>query len=367
MKCNVSKYTIITMILLLCLNNTLLAQKNSKLITGKIINKHTKQPIQNVEIFISGTTIGTTTGKDGTFSIKSPYIPCHLGVTHVSYQSRVFTITSASHLNIELILNSRNINEVKVKGKNLRRKNLRLFYKYFMLNADREQIKILNDSVLKFKRSEYNFHAYCKSPLLIENRYLGYRIKVLIQDFSICKKQQPGGKNVKLKSISGEDSYKLSAFYFYENLPTKNALHIQNIALNRRGHYYGSLRHFLTSLYFKKLNSNGYLIKHHSDSTVAAFTLTYEERNLKRYKFNKDLLNVTYYYDNEQRPKQLPLTMGEYFYSNTTFMSLGKEFDVRPNGTSSNLSFEIRGDMGQRSLVNTLPNDYEPSFLISPR
>ncbi|MGZ2371656.1 carboxypeptidase-like regulatory domain-containing protein [Ancylomarina sp. YFZ004] len=354
------KTLFVFLFLLFGTHNLMFAESIKHTITGKVIDSISKQPIINAAIFISGTTIGTTTNKNGEFKLESPYVPFQLVIMHLSYKLVVLDIKSAGNFHVELINRPLNLSELSVCAKNMRRRNLRLFYKYFMWNSNKQQVKVLNDSVLSFRRDGHDFHAYCKTPLLLENKYLGYNIKLIIQDFHVCKKQMSSGKKLKLKSGSGIGVFKLKGFYYYKPADIENPQKKLVIKRNRRKHYFGSLRHFLTSMYQNKFKENGYDIKAKLDSTKRHFVLTSEEKNLKHYKFGTDTLRVTYFENQDEEPINLNELDGVYYIYTSTLLSLGKEFEVRANGTSRELSFELKGPMGQRSPANSLPDDYTP-------
>lgn len=377
------KTTFLFLFLFLGTLNQIIAQKSNNLITGKVIDSKTKQPIENAELFISGTTIGTTTNQEGEFSLKAVITPCHLVVMHVSYESVVLATKPVKQITIELPHLSHKINEISIKGKNMRRRNLRLFYKYFMWNTTNQQVKVLNDSVLKFKRDKNDFHAYCTTPLLVENKYLAYDIKILIQDFHVCNKLLSTGKKVKLNAASSTGVFKLIGYHYYREAKIKNQQKRKLILSNRRSHYYGSLRHFLTSLYHNSITQNGYSITS-KGKVKYPFILTRNSANMKQFKFGCDMVQVKYYSNSNNEPinlqskftastsksdttnflqidnSQVDLKFSQYSYQNTTFLSLGKEFEVRPNGTSPNLIFEMKGVMSQSSPANTLPDNYSP-------
>ena len=354
-----SKITLLSLVFLLFSQQSLFAETSEHILTGRVIDIESNEPIKNVELFISGATVGTTTNENGEFTLKTPFLPCHLIVMHVSYQSVVLPITKSDDFSIKLSKINYGINEVRVKGKNMRKRNLRLFYKYFLLNTDKYQIQVLNDSILKFKRDEHDFHAYSNTPLLVRNKQLGYNIKILIQDFHVCKKHEKTGRKLKLKS-DGIGVFQLKAYHYYLETGQFNAESRTKIENNRRKHYHGSLRHFLTSLYHDNLRENGFSIKTKRDSIRAPFVLTLTQKDKKCYKFNADVVSVIYYHDYDDKPINVNYEFEGYPYHQSTFISLGKEFEVRPNGTSPELQFEVRGAMGSSSPANTLPDDYKP-------
>lgn len=350
------------LLLLIMTPYQLSAQSLQKQIIGQVLDQKSHQPIANVEVFISGTTIGTITDRNGEFLLTTPHLPCHLVVMHVSYQLMVSNITSPGRFDIKLTKVVHHIDAVSVSAKDKRRKNLRLFYKYFLMYANTNQIKVLNDSVLQFERTETDFHARCESPLLVQNNYLGYQIKILIQDFHVCKKQPSTSKKVKLNAASGTGVFKLLGYHYYTETEAKSDQKQKAIQHHRRSHYHGSLRHFLTSLYQKKLDTNGYALRAMADTLVLEqpFVMTAQEAASKHYQFAADKVYVSYSHNPYNEPVDLNDKMNLYRTVTSTLISLGHGFEVRPNGTSPNLLFEIIGPMGQRSPANSLPNDYLP-------
>ena len=69
-------------------------------ITGIVIDAQTQKPIVHAEVFISGTTTGCITNKDGSFSLESPFFPCVVVVDHVSYDSYIKTLKFQENLRV---------------------------------------------------------------------------------------------------------------------------------------------------------------------------------------------------------------------------------------------------------------------------
>ncbi|MDE5420008.1 carboxypeptidase-like regulatory domain-containing protein [Labilibaculum sp. DW002] len=354
-----NKIKLLSLIILYASLQSVFANNDKQLLTGRVVDIENNEPIKNVELFISGATVGTTTNENGEFSLKTPFLPCHLVVMHVSYKSVVIPVTKSCTFPIKLSKVNHGIDEVRVKGKDMRKRNLRMFNEYFLWNTTKRQIQILNDSVLKFKRDEHDFHAYCNSPLIVRNNQLGYNVKILIQDFHVCKKEFRSGKKLELNS-NGHGVFKLKAYHYYTKTGQFNSETLTKIEDNRREHYHGSLRHFLTSLYNGKLKENGFSIKVKEDSIRYPFVLTLAQKDSKKFKFNADKISVVYYEDFDDMPINLNYEFNGYRYHTSQFISLGQEFEVRSNGTSPHLVFEVKGAMGNNSPANTLPDDYCP-------
>lgn len=354
------KRTISFFVLVLSLLCQSLATENKNIITGKIIDTETKQVISNAEIFISGSSIGTISGLDGRFTLDAPYIPCEIIVMHLSYQLKVVHINTRDNIVIELNLHQHKVNEVSISAKNKRKRNLRLFYKYFLWNIDANQIEILNDSVLHFTRTDKDLHCSCDIPLIVRNNHLGYEIAMKIDDFHIYKKDKSKDKKVKLNSAVGMNIVKLKCNNYYREIVINNEKEKNRIINNRRKHYLGSIRHFLASLYTQQLKANGFILDNVSDSTTQALELVCEKDSLKRYRFLSNEIQVTYFTNENNEPINLENKFVHYRYAKSRLISQKFDFYIWPNGTSPDLPFELYGDMAKKSPVNSLPDNYKP-------
>lgn len=358
-----------TVIVLYCSCSQLLAQNTTKdiVLKGTVISAETQKPIPHAEIFISGTTVGCISNTDGEFSLKVPFIPCTLVADHVSYESFVLPFTGKQkELNIELQTKLVSIEQVKVTGKNNRKKNLRYFYSHF-IRKNRNRFKVLNDSVLYFKSDKEEFVAYSTEPLIILNKILGYKTKMTIERFRITRNETPFGPPLNLNSNYGTFNLELLAYYFYEDLKPGSLKEKLTYTQNRRLRYFGSERHFLKSVY-------------HGTTFAQSFTLEVfpNNRNLKGFKkvenfetgqmgknyiIDCDSICVTYKYGQNRYPYNYSLVDKSKMplYETSTIYRSNKIFTLRENGTSSNISFTIRGPMTSTdNVVNILPMDYDP-------
>jgi len=213
---------------------------STNLISGIVYDEITNKPIPLVEVFISGTTIGTVANSEGQFELDAPYLPCQLVFNHISYTPVVFTAIKGESINIKLSSVNLKIREVIIVEKDSRRRNLRLFYEYFIGLESADQYDVLNDSVIEFSRNDTSFHAFSYSPLIVKNNYLGYEIKIWISDFYLCKKESSFGRHQKLNSAKGIMVSKLTGYYFYKPINYKTEEKKLQIQHNRLDHYFGS-------------------------------------------------------------------------------------------------------------------------------
>lgn len=357
------------LVLVLLFQNNSIAQNNKifkeHILTGSIIDASTKKPISYSEVFISGTTKGCISDSLGKFRLTVPFFPCVLVADHVAYDSYIKILQEpANSINIQLNPSNYSIQEISVSAKNKRKKNLRYFYSRF-IKEDRNKIKILNDSVLNFQRTEMDFVAKSKEPLIIVNYLLGYKIRVILEDFSVYSLDKPNGKRIPLNSLNGGDVLQLTGYYYYEPLVANSLKKQEYYERNRREAYYGSYRHFLKSIYDKDHEEQGFIIDHFQNNSFAIFVEINEEqtgRHLKKYRILADSLKVTYHFDEKKYPISIEHLEGRYYMymRESMIYPTSESFYVRANGTSPKLTFVINGLMVLKSFTNSLPDDYEP-------
>jgi TonB-dependent starch-binding outer membrane protein SusC len=104
----------------LLLGCTALAQKT---VTGKVINKTSRQAVSGATIFVRGTQIATETDSAGSFSIRVPKNSSILEISSVGYENLQTPVGGKSDIGeIELTLTNSTLNEVVVTGYTSQRK-----------------------------------------------------------------------------------------------------------------------------------------------------------------------------------------------------------------------------------------------------
>src|SRR5205809_280605 len=68
----------------------------SQVLRGKVIDKTTEKPLENASIFISNSSIGTTTSSTGEFTIsKFPSDQFDLVISYVGFETKVIRIDTS--------------------------------------------------------------------------------------------------------------------------------------------------------------------------------------------------------------------------------------------------------------------------------
>lgn len=222
-------------------------------VTGKITSADTKAPVAGASVFLSNSSFGTSTGKDGTFILNGLKAgQYNLVVSSVGYENELKTISIGDAplaLNIELKPKITEIKEVTIAplSKSDKRRALDQFKQDFIgTDENAGNCKIVNPDVLNFSyhQNKTVLEAYTNEFLVVENKALGYRIKFLL-------------KNFKSDLQTGNVSY--SGSQVFEELKGGKAKQ-ERWHQRRDEAYYGSAMHFFRALYRDSLDDAGYRI-----------------------------------------------------------------------------------------------------------
>lgn len=103
------------------------AMAQVRAITGKVTDAATSQPLPGVTVLVKGTTVGTATSADGTYSISVPEGQNTLVFSFIGYQTTERAI-SGNTVNVALPINSQQLNEVVVTALGIQREEKSIGY-----------------------------------------------------------------------------------------------------------------------------------------------------------------------------------------------------------------------------------------------
>jgi TonB-linked SusC/RagA family outer membrane protein len=89
--------------------------QNSRTITGKVTDDK-GAPIPNASVLVKGSTIGTTTANDGTFSLKVPETAKTFVISSVNFASKEVSISKSGSVSVSLESSTSSLEEVVVVG-----------------------------------------------------------------------------------------------------------------------------------------------------------------------------------------------------------------------------------------------------------
>lgn len=231
---------------------TLTSAQSKKGVYGYLTNKATGKPIASVNVFISNTTIGTSTNAEGFYRMStSESGPQELIFSHINYFPVIESIQLDSQDDVEISLTMtekvKKLKEVVIKGsKEEWEKRLKIFEKEFLGSTPNASVnKILNPWVLDF---EYDvktgkLEATAQDLLVIENKALGYKVSHLLKFF-----EYKNGITRYLTKVK------------FEEITPRNESKRKNLDRKRREAYEGSFRHFLSALVNEDLKRQGFKI-----------------------------------------------------------------------------------------------------------
>lgn len=251
-------------ILFFCVVSAIAQTEPRIIITGRVLDDSTSTVLQNVNVFISQTTLGCSTDQYGQFEIKNvPPGSFEIVASRVGYAVKSFRATLSSgkyEFDIRLRPSAVRFKEVVVSAVEPAdwKKQLDKFKRMFFGNTrSADHCRILNPEVLDFFETDHTFSATARAALEIENRALGYHLQFLLVLFTTSG----AGTGAALAGLpTGGEILK------YEGLPKMTPLEASTAEEaaqwkeNRLRAYRGSMRHFLSSLVKMEVEKEGFVI-----------------------------------------------------------------------------------------------------------
>jgi hypothetical protein len=232
----------ITLLVLLLLPTFLCAQ----VIRGTVTDAVTGKPLPNVNVYLAGTIMGTTTDSQGNFTLNNvSKTSAPLMVSSVGYQSKKIN-DYADNKNINVALQRKVIalKEVTVSTDKISRaRAMRIFLREF-IGRNNSECDIANpeDIYFSYNKQEDLLTAGADKPLIILNKKLGYKVTYFLADFS-CKPY--------LTSYKGN-------YFFAEDTAGLKPEKTKRVFKARNEAYKGSRMHFIRALWANELDKNGF-------------------------------------------------------------------------------------------------------------
>lgn len=240
--------------IILLLSCAMVRAQNSVL-SGIIKDSANGKPLAGISVFLNGTSKGTVTRIDGSFSLAVPPGRYQLIASAIGYSTYLTEIGSRNLppiLKITLHTAAEELASVTVEPyvKDGWKKYGKTFWQYFIgTTPNASECTIRNKEALRF-------HFYLKSnqlavtavdPLLIENKALGYELEYRLERF-VC-----------------DFASHIVSYYGYplfRDIPTDDVEKKKKWADNRQLAYMGSMMHFMRSLYSHRVHEEGFLVRY---------------------------------------------------------------------------------------------------------
>ncbi|QXP60972.1 carboxypeptidase-like regulatory domain-containing protein [Olleya sp. HaHaR_3_96] len=320
--------------------------------TGTILDADTNYPLPNVSVYFDGTTIGVITDLEGVFSITSKQnMTVPLVVSSIGYESQIIDklILQTSPI-IKLKPEANNLEEVIVSDDDWSRaKKMGYFKREFIGHSIySKDCKITNlDKVkLKYSKVDQTMYAMADQPIIIINKYLGYKVEYNLVDFEIVFKTPPSGLNTVSKVLYSGTSV-------FSELSKKKIK--KRYIQNRSFVYKTSLLYFMRSLAKNTLRQNGFrLFKRESADDSDPLFETTQKSVFRTVKRKNNLTEVAFFdskkvvvsFDNLDQAFLLPNAENRLFYID--------DFGIH----SPVNSLLFGGVFGSNRMVSMLPINY---------
>lgn len=332
-------------------------------ITGKVVDSTTKEPLFGASVFAQNTTSGTTTNREGEFSLSLKSGGYELIVSFTGYQSREIRISNNDNnpLQIDMTKEEKAMEEVIIRSSNEVKDGWDKYGKFFLENfigstPNAQQCTLQNPDAVHFyyyKKSE-KLKVLATEPLVIANQALGYNLRYQLDSFMYYYKTQ-------VSSYRG--------YCFFSEMDSSFAQ--QRIwSANRKKAYDGSKLQFMRSYYDSTLTDDGY--------EIALLDSVYD----KRFDVVRNPYDTTYYgvYDSTHEvevyfPRKISITYKkkpetEYLKkfklplnvaSQISYVDLLDAIEIKENGYFyDQKDWVSQGYWSWKNLADLLPYDYIP-------
>lgn len=214
---------------------------------GQVLSADNRQPVVSANVYISNSSIGTVTDEKGHFLIRNfPAGRYDLVVSCVGYTTQVITVSSAQLPKQLTVLLQPKVNElqeviVEPYDKNGWERWGDFFIENFIgTSAFARDCKLLNRDVIKFRfsKKKNKLEVIANDRLVIENHALGYVLK-----YDLTRFEYDFGTRIFL----------YQGYPLFEEMESKRSGRLKRWAANREDAYFGSVMHFMRSLYRNKL------------------------------------------------------------------------------------------------------------------
>jgi hypothetical protein len=221
-------------------------------ITGRIVRSDSKAPIEKVSVFLNNATYGTATNADGYFTLSGvkpgQYDLIVSSVGYNLYSQPVLVNKSSINIDIQLTPKTTELRDVVITTPEGWKRNYEMFVKYFIgTGKDAMKCKIVNphDLYMVYHKGTKTLEASSDDFIIIENHALGYREKVLINQFI----------------YNGiDETTEWSTRALFEDLPG-SAAQKKKWQQRRDDVYYGYNTHFFRALAAGKMREEGFEIR----------------------------------------------------------------------------------------------------------
>jgi CarboxypepD_reg-like domain len=339
------------------------AANSQIVISGKVVDSASREPLQGASVFAQNTTQGTITNQEGGFSLPLKSGGYELIISFTGYQSQQIQITDnkSQQFEIALVKEDKTLGEVIIQSSNEVMDGWEKYGDFFISHfigatPFARECAIQNRDVVKFYyyRRTDKLKVLAIEPLLITNDALGYDLRYQLDSFVYYYKTD-------LSSYRGYCFFTEMDGSFREQKAWSQ---------NRKDAYYGSKLEFMRSYYDSTLNEDGFEIG------------LLDEKNKTRFDIIRNPYDSLYYgvYDSTNEaevyyPRKISVTYkkkpeAEYLKKfklpldvkvQISYIDLLDAIEIKENGYFYDQKDWInQGYWSWKNLADLLPYDYIP-------
>jgi hypothetical protein len=226
---------------------------SQKLLKGVILDSEKNKPIPNASVFLNTTSFGTVTNSQGNFELTIPNGKYDLIVSSIGYDTYNQTISTdkiSDFITIKLKTKSQVMETVVVEP--YEKDGWQKWGKFFLENfigtsANAQTCTIKNTKVIHFRNSKKTneLSAFADEPLIIENKALGYTVQYQLETFT----------------YNFKSTYLLYIGYPFFQPMQGNAGRKKRWEKKRDDAYFGSMMHFMRSVYRNRITEEGFQVR----------------------------------------------------------------------------------------------------------
>jgi hypothetical protein len=229
--------------------------KAQPIVRGQVIHAVTQETLPGAHVFFNSTTLGTTSDGNGRFSLQMPAGSNELVVSFSGFESQIIRLApSDGELFIEIVVKlspkTLDFGDLEITGfrDDEWYTHLERFIRNFLGESELASgCTLTNPEVLiiHFHRPAQMLRVMAKAPLKIINPGLGYRIKYVLEEFTL--------------DLHTRELY-YAGYPHFEDMYAQKKLP-KYIQKNREKASNGSIQHFLKSAMEDRLEEEGYDVR----------------------------------------------------------------------------------------------------------
>lgn len=333
-------------------------------ISGTVIDSATREPLAGASVFCQNTTLGTTTNKQGEFSLQLKSGGYDLVISYTGYQTQQLRITGgeSGKLEVPMIKEDKSLSEVVIKTSNEVADGWDKYGDFFVKNfigstPYAAQCTLLNHEVLKFyfyKRSN-KLKVLATEPIQISNKALGYDLRYQLDSFVYYY-------NTDINSYRG--------YCLYSEMDGSDSLK-KVWTINRTKTYYGSKLQFMRSYYDSTLAEDGWAIDMLDENNATKFNKVSDPYDTTYYGALDSTMQIEIWYPRKisitytkkkPEPEYLKkFSLPKNVSTQISYIVMKDGIAIKENGYYYDQKDWInQGYWSWKNLGDQLPYDYEP-------